>query len=84
MGQVCQCLRRACRKINVSPPGSDYHMFFGVYQFVIYLLTISCTLKLTCENPGGHLREGILKSALGLCEGRLINGPKSAKTGIYV
>jgi hypothetical protein len=40
MGQVCQCWWRICREIQVFPR-PEYHMFYVLYAFVTYLLTLS-------------------------------------------
>jgi hypothetical protein len=40
MGQVYQCWWGICREINVFPPRFEYHIFYVLYQFVIYLLTL--------------------------------------------
>jgi hypothetical protein len=42
MGQVYQCWWRICRQINISPR-FEYHMFYVLYQFVNYLLTLPRT-----------------------------------------
>jgi hypothetical protein len=39
MGQLYQCRWRICREINVST-GLEYHMFYVLYPFVTYLLTL--------------------------------------------
>jgi hypothetical protein len=39
MGQVYQCWWRICREINVFSR-FEYHMFYVVYPFVTYLLTL--------------------------------------------
>jgi hypothetical protein len=39
MGQVCQSWRRRCREINVFSR-YEYHMFYVLYPFVTYLLTL--------------------------------------------
>jgi hypothetical protein len=38
-GQEYQCWWRICREINVFPR-FEYHMFYVLYQFVTYLLTL--------------------------------------------
>jgi hypothetical protein len=45
MGQMYQCWWRICRDINVSS-SFEYHMFYVLYPFVTYLLTLprSCVL----------------------------------------
>jgi hypothetical protein len=39
IGQVCQCWWRICREIKVFPR-FEYHMFYVLYPFVTYLLTL--------------------------------------------
>jgi hypothetical protein len=39
MGQVYQCWWRICREIDVLPR-FEYHMFYVLYPFVTYLLTL--------------------------------------------
>jgi hypothetical protein len=39
MGQVYQCWWRICREINVFSR-YEYHMFYVLYLFVTYLLTV--------------------------------------------
>jgi hypothetical protein len=39
MGQVYQCWWRICREINVFPR-FEYHMFYVLYLFVTYILTL--------------------------------------------
>jgi hypothetical protein len=39
LGQVYQCWWRICREINVFS-GLEYQMFYVLYPFVIYLLTL--------------------------------------------
>jgi hypothetical protein len=45
MGQVYQCWWRICREINVFLSRFEYHMFYVLYQFVAYLLTLPRTYK---------------------------------------
>jgi hypothetical protein len=45
MGQVYQCWSSICGEINVFPR-SDYHMFYVLYAFVTYLLTVPRILDL--------------------------------------
>jgi hypothetical protein len=40
MGQVYQCWWRICREINVFSSRFEYRMFYVLYSFVTYLLTI--------------------------------------------
>jgi hypothetical protein len=40
MGQGCHCWWRICREINVSSFRFEHHMFYVVYPFVTYLLTL--------------------------------------------
>jgi hypothetical protein len=42
MGQVYQCWWRICREINVFPM-LEYNMFYVLYPFVTYLLTLPST-----------------------------------------
>jgi hypothetical protein len=44
MGQVYQCWWRVCREIDVLPK-FEYHIFYVLYPFVTYLLTLPYTLK---------------------------------------
>jgi hypothetical protein len=39
MGQVYRCWWRICPEINVFPR-FEYHMFYVLYSFIIYLLTV--------------------------------------------
>jgi hypothetical protein len=39
MGQVYQCWWRICQEVNVFP-SFEYHMFYVLYPFVTYLLTL--------------------------------------------
>jgi hypothetical protein len=41
MGHVYPCWWRMCREINVLSR-FKYHMFYVLYPFVIYLLTLPC------------------------------------------
>jgi hypothetical protein len=41
MGQVYQCWWRICREINVFPR-FEYHVFYVLYPFGTYLLTLPC------------------------------------------
>jgi hypothetical protein len=45
MGQVYRCWWRICRDINVLSR-FEYHMFYVLYPFVTYLLTLPRTLQL--------------------------------------
>jgi hypothetical protein len=44
MGQVYQCWWRICREIDAftPPPRFEYHMFYVLYPFVTYVLTLPC------------------------------------------
>jgi hypothetical protein len=39
MGQLYQCWWRICREINIFP-NFEYHMFYILYPFVTYWLTL--------------------------------------------
>jgi hypothetical protein len=53
MGQVYQCWWRIYREINVSS-SFEYHMFYSLYPFVAYLLTL-CRMSFVC-----HMLEKII------------------------
>jgi hypothetical protein len=58
MGQVYQRWRRICREINVFPR-FEYHMFYVLYPFVSYLLTLPRkrrALHKELQNDGLFLR----------------------------
>jgi hypothetical protein len=40
MGQIYQCWWRMCSEVNVFP-GFEQYMFYVIYPFVTYLLTLS-------------------------------------------
>jgi hypothetical protein len=44
MGRVYQCWRRICREINVIPR-LEYHMFYVLCSFVVYLLNLPRTRR---------------------------------------
>jgi hypothetical protein len=44
IGQVYQCCWRICREINVFFSRFEYHMFYVLYPFTTYLLTLPCIL----------------------------------------
>jgi hypothetical protein len=48
LGQVYQCWWRICREIKIFFSRLEYHMFYVLYPFVTYLLTLPliCLLKL--------------------------------------
>jgi hypothetical protein len=50
MGQVYQCGWRICREINVFPR-FGCHMFYVLYQFMTYLLTLSRIMFLVIHRP---------------------------------
>jgi hypothetical protein len=45
IGQVYQCCWRICQDINVLPR-FEYHMFYVVYPFVTYLLTLHRIIRI--------------------------------------
>jgi hypothetical protein len=56
IGQVYQCWWRICREINVFPT-FEYHIFYVLYPFVSYLLTVPG--KFTFSNIL-HLKSSIM------------------------
>jgi hypothetical protein len=62
MGQVYQCWWRICRDINVLS-SSEYHIFYVLYTFVTYLLTLprSHIHTHTKNNTAGEDRTYILE-----------------------
>jgi hypothetical protein len=51
MGQVYQCRWMICREINVFPR-FEYHMFYVLFTFVTYLLTVPHTSKVIIQQNG--------------------------------
>jgi hypothetical protein len=51
MGQVCQCWWRICREANVFSR-FEYHMFYVLYQFGTYLLTLPRNMDVTGSTNG--------------------------------
>jgi hypothetical protein len=45
MGQVYECWWRTCREINVFFSSFEYHVFYVLYPFVTYLLTLPRMFK---------------------------------------
>jgi hypothetical protein len=44
-GQVYQCWWKICREVNVFFSRFEYHMFYVLYPFVTYLLTLRCIIN---------------------------------------
>jgi hypothetical protein len=53
MGQVYQCCWRICRETNAFLSRFEYHMFYVLYPFVTYLLSLPRTM------PVKNLTEGL-------------------------